>query len=182
MSFESAHYINMFLGLGGIILQILALLALGILAFRPKENAYLSFIKRHFLGIGFFISFSAVLTSLLYSEVLNYVPCFFCWMDRIFIFPQAIIFLVAVRRKDRNAFFYSLILTLFGLINALYHAFIYYFGEGDTPCDASGVSCVQRLVNEYGGYISIPTLALTGFFALLVLLLVEHFYQREVAI
>jgi len=47
------------------------------------------------------------------------------------------------------------------------------------PCDATGVSCYQRLVSEFGGYISIPMMALTAFFGLLTLLMVVHFYKKE---
>jgi hypothetical protein len=63
---------------------------------------------------------------------------------------------------------------------SLYQNFFYYFGENSAlPCDATGVSCYQRLVSEFGGYISIPMLALTGFFSLLTILIVAHFYMKE---
>jgi len=59
-------------------------------------------------------------------------------------------------------------------------SFVYYFGDaGNVPCDASGVSCYQRLVSEFGGYISVPTLSLSAFVALLTILLVAHFYKKE---
>jgi disulfide bond formation protein DsbB len=182
MNAETLHYINMLLGLGAIVLQVLSLLAIIFLLFGSKnnsENKYLSFIKNHFLEIGFFITLSAVLVSLFYSEILNYVPCFHCWVARIFIFSQAVIFAVALSRRDGNVFFYSLPLTLLGLADALFLNYKYYFNPNSAPCDASGVSCVQQLVSEWGGYISIPMLALTGFVALLTLLLVVHFHQRE---
>jgi disulfide bond formation protein DsbB len=172
------HYFNVFTGFGVILLQILIVVSLGLLVF-TKENKFLDFIKKNFIWIGFFISLAAVLTSEIYSEVIGWVPCFHCWVDRIFIFSQAIIFLVAWIRKDRNVLWYSIALTLFGLVNSIYHLFIYYFSEGAGPCDASGVSCVQRLVNEFGGYISIPMNALTGFAALLALFLVVRFYKKE---
>jgi hypothetical protein len=67
-----------------------------------------------------------------------------------------------------------------GFLISLYHNFFYYFGETSSlPCDASGVSCYQRLVSEFGGYISIPMLALTSFFALVAIVLVAHFYKKE---
>jgi disulfide bond formation protein DsbB len=169
----------MLLGAGAIFLQLCSVVALGMLIFGSKTNKYLAFIKNNFLEIGFLISFSAFLTSLFYSEIVHYVPCFLCWYDRVFIFPQAVIFAVALYRKEKNALYYALPLTILGLINSLYHIYIYNFGEGGGPCDASGISCVQKLVNEFGGYISIPMLALTGFFALFVLLMVAHFYKNE---
>ncbi|MES3031722.1 MAG: hypothetical protein V4699_00565 [Patescibacteria group bacterium] len=182
MNTEIAHYVDMLLGLGTIILQVFSLSALGLLFFGPKENFFLDFIKKHFLPIGFFITFSAVLVSLFYSEIREFLPCFHCWIARIFIFSQAFIFAVAWLRKDKNVIFYSLPLTLYGLADSLYLNFLYYVGEGTAPCDASGVSCVQRLVSEFGGYISIPMMAMTGFFALLTLLAVAHFYPKQIVV
>lgn len=179
MTLETIHSIDVLLGLGAILLQILCVFTIALLLFRVKENKYLSFVKKNFLAIGFFISLAAVFCSLVFTEVFHWVPCFYCWYDRIYIFSQAVIFAIAWFRKDRNVFWYSLVLSSFGLINAVHHMFIYYLGEGNGPCDASGVSCVQRLMNEFGGYISIPTLALTGFVALLTLLAVVHFYKQE---
>jgi len=180
MNPESVHYFNMFLGAGTILLQILSVSALLLLFFGSKENKYLSFIKDNFIQIGFFISFSAILVSTFYSEVLNYAPCFHCWVQRIFIFPQAFLFAVAWMRKEMNVFWYSLPLTLVGLSDAIFLNYTYYFNPDSAPCDASGVSCVQRLVSEFGGYISIPVLSLSGFVALLVLLLVVRFYKKGI--
>lgn len=181
MSFEQIHYFNLIVGAGVIVLQLFSLAALFLLVITPKqkENNLLTFIKKHYIIIGFLISLSAVLVSETYSEIIGFVPCLRCWIDRIFIFPQAIIFAIAWMRKERNVIWYSLGLTIFGLINAIYHMYIYYYGEGNAPCDPSGVSCVQRLVSEFGGYISIPMNALSGFVALLVLALVVHFYQGD---
>ncbi len=182
MNPETVHYLNMFLGLGVILLQVLTVVALSLLCyshFSGKENKYLSFIKDNFIQIGFFLTFSALAVSLFYSEVLNYAPCFHCWVQRIFIFPQAFLFAVAWLKKDRSVFWYSVPLTLVGLADALFLNYKYYFNPDSAPCDASGVSCVQQLVSEFGGYISIPMLALSGFVALLVVLAVAHFYKKE---
>ncbi len=173
------HYFNFITGLGVILLQIISLVVLVLLMFGGKENKFLDLIKRHFLLIGFLISLSAVLVSETYSMIIGWEPCLHCWVDRIFIFPQAIIFGIAWLRKDKNVIWYSLGLTICGLINAIYHLYIYYFGEGSAPCDSSGVSCVQRLVYEFGGYISIPMNALTGFISLLILVAVVYFYKKE---
>jgi disulfide bond formation protein DsbB len=75
---------------------------------------------------------------------------------------------------------YVLPILSVGFLISIYHNFEYYFGEtGTAPCDASGVSCYQRLVSEFGGYISIPMLALTAFFAIFTVVLVAHFYKKE---
>ena len=178
MNLETAHYINILFGTGIIVLQVLALLALLLLVGRVKESRYLSFIKNHFIEIGFLISGAIFLVSAFYSEVLNYIPCKHCWIQRIFILPQVFLFAVAWWRKDRNVLWYSLLLLAVGFLDAVYLAYIYYFSSSTVPCDASGVSCVLQLVREFGGYISIPSLSLSGFAILLVLLAVAHFYKK----
>ena len=179
MDFSTVHYLNVFLGLGAIGLQILIVFTLSLLFFSRGENKFLSFVKQHFIALGFFLSLAPMLFSLFYSEILNYAPCYHCWIQRIFLFPQIFLFGVAWLRKDRNIYFYSLPLLLAGLLDALYLNYLYYFNPNSAPCDASGVSCVQRMVSEFGGYISIPMLALTSFVSLITIVLVAHFYQKE---
>ncbi len=89
-------------------------------------------------------------------------------------------FAVALWDKDRKVLRYAFPLILIGFCISVYHNLGYYFGENSgLPCDSSGVSCYQHLVSEFGGYISIPMLSLTGFFALLTLVLIVHFRQKQ---
>ncbi len=176
----STHYLNIFLGSGAILLQIFSVVALSILFFRPKQNIFLDFIDKHFLPISFILSLSASLFSLVYSEVINFLPCYLCWFQRVFLFPIPFITGVAIWYKERKIVKYVLPLLSVGFLISVYQNFIYYFANtGSLPCDASGVSCYQRLVSEFGGYISIPMLALTIFFTLITVVLVAHFYKKE---
>ncbi len=180
MDIENVRTLNIVLGAGAIALQIVSVLALAILFFRPRENKFLGFIDKHYLNLGFILSLFAALTSLVYSEIVGFVPCFLCWYQRIFLFPLPFIFGVAIWTKDRKIVKYVLPLLSVGFIISVYQNFFYYFGNGSSqPCDASGVSCYQQLVSEFGGYISIPMLALTIFFALIAVVLVAHFYKKE---
>ncbi|MCX6747403.1 MAG: disulfide bond formation protein B [Candidatus Nomurabacteria bacterium] len=181
MNPENVHYLNVFLGTGAIILQILSVIALFLLFIGPKKNKYLEFIDKHYLVLGFIISLFATVFPLVYSEVIGFLPCYLCWWQRVFLFPLVFIFGAAIWSKERKVVKYTLPLITVGFFVAVYMNFMYYFGSGDVnqPCDASGVSCYQQLVSEFGGYISIPMLALTAFFALLTLVLVAHFYKKE---
>ena len=181
MNPNTVHYLNVLLGSGAIALQILSLVALCLLFLRPKKNAYLDFIDKHYLNLGFLISLFASLFSLVYSEIIGFAPCYLCWYQRVFTFPVVFIFGTAIWSRDRKIVKYVLPLLSVGFIISVYQNFIYYFG-GDAsglPCDASGVSCFQQLVSEFGGYISIPMLALSTFFALITIVLVAHFYKKE---
>jgi disulfide bond formation protein DsbB len=179
MNTESVHYLNVFLGFGAILLQIVSVIALFILFFGPKKNVLLDFIYKHFLPIGFLISLFCTLFSLVYSEIIHFAPCYLCWFQRIFMFPLVFLFGVAFWDEDKRVVRYALPLLCAGFLVSVYQNFFYYFGESSSlPCDASGVSCYKQLVYEFGGYISIPMLALTGFLALLTLVLVAHFYKK----
>lgn len=179
MNFETIHYLNVLLGTGAIILQIFSVLALLMLCFGGKKNIFLDFIDKNFLPLGFFVAFLGTFFSLVYSEIVNFLPCYLCWYQRIFLFPLFFMFGVAMWQKDRKIIKYALPLVGFGFIISVYQNFHYYFGQGSMlPCDASGVSCYQVLISEFNGYISLPMLALTSFFALMTILLVAHFYKK----
>ena len=176
---EYVNTFNFIFGISAILAQFICVLVLFFLFLGPKENKFLDFIKNNFISLGFLVSFGTTLASLFYSQIVGFAPCYLCWMQRIFMFPQMFLFGVAFLKKDYKVISYSFPLLIVGTIFSLYHNFVYYFGEGLAPCDASGVSCVQRLVHVLGGYISIPSLSLTSFFILITILLVAKFYKKE---
>ncbi|MBI3306147.1 disulfide bond formation protein B [Candidatus Nomurabacteria bacterium] len=183
MNATSIHYLNVILGAGTIALQVLSVIAIIFLFFRSKilsRNFYLDFIDKHFLTLSFFISLIASVFPLVYSEIINFLPCSLCWWQRVFMFPALIIYAIALWDRDRKVIRYVAPLLSLGFLISAYQNFFYYFGNvSNLPCDASGVSCYQQLVSEFGGYISIPMMALTAFFALLTLIAVAHFYPRR---
>jgi disulfide bond formation protein DsbB len=97
-------------------------------------------------------------------------------------FPVFFLFATALWDRDRKVVRYAAPLLSVGFLISIYHNFNYYFAESSSslPCDASGISCYKHIVSEFGGYISIPMMALTAFFALLTLLAVAHFYKKEI--
>jgi len=186
MNAEAIHYLNIFLGTGVILLQVCSFVALFLLFFRSKEklrNIYLDFIDKHVLILSFLISLFASVFPLVYSEIIEFLPCYLCWWQRVFMFPTLFLFGTALWDKDRRVIRYAASLLSAGFLISIYQNFFYYFGNASTlPCDATGVSCYQHLVSEFGGYISIPMMALTAFFALLTLLSVAHFYPKQVVV
>lgn len=172
----------MFLGAGAILLQVLSVAVLLALCFGPKKNKIVAYADQHFLPIGFAIAFFSSLFSLVYSEIIGFLPCYLCWYQRVFLFPLVFMFGTALWDKDRKIIRYALPLIIVGFVISVYQNLGYYFGgESNAPCDASGISCYQQLVSEFGGYISIPMLSLTVYFALLVLCLAVHFHTRRLA-
>lgn len=181
MDATTVGYLNQLLGAGAIVLQILSVVALFLLFIGPKKNAYLDFIDKHFLTLGFLIALFASMFSLVYSEIIGFAPCALCWYQRIFTFPMVFLFGAAIWTKDRKIAKYVLPLLSVGFVMSVYQNFVYYFNPeaSGLPCDATGVSCYQQLVSEFGGYISIPMLALTTFLGLITVVLVAHFYKKE---
>jgi disulfide bond formation protein DsbB len=144
-----------------------------------KVHKVLSFIGKHSLLLGFLVSLGSVVGSLLYSEVIGYTPCVLCWIQRVFLYPQAVLFGLALIKKDYKILDYSLVLSILGAIVALYHSYTQLGGTGITPCTASGGSCAKVFVLEYG-YVTIPMMALTAFALLIVLVLSRKFTQEKI--
>ena len=180
MNITTIHFFNLLLCSGILVLLLASIVALFVLFIGPKKNVYLDFIDKHYLTLGFLIALSASLFSLVYSEIIGYVPCYLCWYQRVFIFPLVFIFGMAIWHKDRKVVKYTLPLLCVGFVFSIYQNFKYYFVDtGNLPCDASGAACYQTFIPEFGGYIQIPTLALIVFLSLLAVVLVAHFYKKE---
>ncbi len=117
----------------------------------------------------------ATLGSLYYSEVAGYNPCKLCWYQRIFMYPQVLMFLIHTKIRDKTIYLYSLVLSAFGGLIAAYHYYIQVFPE-HTPegCSVVGYasSCSDNFLLHFG-YISIPMMALTAFLLLVIFSLLK---------
>ena len=108
--------------------------------------------------------------SLFFSEVSDFIPCRLCWFQRIGMYPLAAILLIAALRRDyRGAALYGLPLAIFGSIVSIYHIYIEHHPEAETASCKIGAPCATKWIDKLG-YITIPTLALTAFLAIIVLL------------
>ncbi len=128
-----------------------------------------AFVSKNVLWIGFLVSLAALVSSQVYEHVIGYAPCMLCWYARVAFYPMALIFLMAIVRKDRKIVDYMMGLTVFGLIVTAYHSIITVTGESPLPCSSNGVSCLTRYVYEYG-FISIPLMAFVSFAFLFLVL------------
>jgi disulfide bond formation protein DsbB len=108
--------------------------------------------------------------SLFFSEVSQFIPCRLCWFQRIGMYPLAAILLIAAVRRDmRGGALYGLPLAVFGAIVSIYHIYIEHHPEAETASCKIGAPCATKWIDKLG-YITIPTLALTAFLAIIVLL------------
>lgn len=119
----------------------------------------------------------SVFLSLLYSEYFKFIPCSLCWLQRIAIYPQALMSILAWRGGDNRMFpIYGIALSLFGLGVAIYQ-YIYQLippaaREGFAPCliDGSNADCAVKVINEFG-FVTFPLLSAITFAFLIIIYL-----------
>ena len=102
--------------------------------------------------------------SLFFSEIAGFIPCELCWYQRICMYPLSIITLLAALANDRRVARYLLPLPLVGAGVSVYHLLVENgVVEQARACLISAPGgCATKWINEFG-YVTIPTLALTGF-------------------
>jgi disulfide bond formation protein DsbB len=125
------------------------------------------------LWLAFLVSAIATGGSLFFSEIANFIPCELCWFQRICMYPLSIATLLAALADDRRAARYLLPLPLVGAGVSVYHLLVENgVLEQARACLISAPGgCATKWIDEFG-YMTIPTLALTGFalcFAFLLL-------------
>ena len=160
----------------GVVAQVIAgvLLVLAMLALvgvrRPLAGVR-SAIWGYELWAAFAVSAIATGGSLFFSEIAHFVPCELCWYQRICMYPLSIVLLLAAIAGDFRVARYLLPLPLVGAGVSVYHLLIENRVVGEsTACFVSAPGgCATKWINEFG-YITIPTLALTGFVLLFELL------------
>jgi len=135
-----------------------------------SKNAYL---------FVFVISLVATLGSLFYSEVAKFTPCELCWYQRIFMYPQTVLFFVALYKNQTTIHTYSLFLLSIGGSISLYHYLLQMKVVDVSVCPVVGysVSCSDSFVKQFG-YITIPMMALTAF-ALMIIFLTTHIKENK---
>ena len=159
--------LNIIAAVGTLSIGAIALVALITHAFnRNIPHPVLDPASKHLEWIGLFIALSGTIVSLLYSGYIGYPPCQLCWWQRIAIYPQVLMYAVALITRDRNVFRYALVLSLVGLVVSLYHNYIDWGGGELFVCDAA-VSCTQRFVSTFG-FVTIPLMSFFGLLGLTV--------------
>ncbi|OKL35811.1 disulfide oxidoreductase [Domibacillus mangrovi] len=119
--------------------------------------------KDNLLFIAWATSFTAMLGSLYFSEIVGYEPCELCWYQRILIYPLVLLLGLAVVKKDIKAAMYSLLMSGIGGLISLYHYGIQKVTFLTDAAPACGrVPCTGMYIN-WLGFITIPFLALTAF-------------------
>ncbi len=172
---------NIFVSLSVIGIQIVIfLIVANLLFFRTHRNLILIFFKNYTFYIGFVVAIGAVVLSLFYSNVIGFPACELCWIQRIFLYPQAILFSMELYKRDQSMVDYSVALAFFSIIVSLFHLYIENGGASTFACatgNATTISCATRYVYEFG-YVTIPMMSLT-ISVFIIILLVNYKYMTK---
>lgn len=124
------------------------------------------------LWLAFVVAAVATGGSLFFSEIANYFPCELCWFQRVCMYPLSIVTLLAAVFDEPRVARYLLPLPVVGAGIAVYHLLVEngVVAQGRSCLISSPGGCATKWINEFG-YITIPTLALTGFLLVLAFLL-----------
>lgn len=159
---------------------VLVVAVAAVVARRSWGRGIFSWLGRNSVFIAFLAALASIVGSLFYSEIIGYPPCTLCWWIRIFLYPLAAIFGIALYRKHdaKTAFSYALPLIIGGALVSLYYSYFSLGGESLLSCTAEGGGCDRLYVKEFG-YITIPMMSLTLSAYLLLLAWVNKIFQNE---
>lgn len=176
---ESEQYVSPLLAVSSIAIVFTALIAM-MAAELEFADPLRALIDQHTQKLMFLVALAALLASLYYSEIVGFIPCEFCWFQRIAMYPLAGLLLVALVTRDRLDPRYILLLAVAGLGLSVYHYQLQLFPEQAGVCSGL-VSCTDKNVEEFG-FVSIPWMAGSCFLTIILLQIsewrVDHLYRR----
>ena len=137
---------------------------------KKRCTGFLGWVSEYGLLLIFLVTLSAALGSLFFSEIAEWIPCKFCWIQRIFLYPIVFIAGLAILRHERSIASYILLLSAIGFLFSLIHYVQQLQSKLNPdvfdplqPCDLTGISCRSAYVDFVWGYITIPVMSLSIF-------------------
>jgi disulfide bond formation protein DsbB len=156
-----------FAALGAVAGGLLLMFASDAVSWGPLND----FVYDHTQKLMLLVAAGATASSLYYSEAVGFVPCEFCWYQRIAMYPLfgllALAFVSRLRLDSR----YIVALAFVGLGLSSYHYHLQMFADHARVCSGP-VSCSGKYVEELG-FVTIPFMAGCGFLTILLLRLAE---------
>lgn len=172
------EFITKTLSLGALFLTILIISFL-ISLITKNSDFYSSILKKWGIQFIFILTLFSTIMSLVLTHAFDMIPCDLCWYQRIFMYPVVLISGFAWYKKDyRNGAIYSLLLSVFGFIFALYNYLLQVsepLKNSDTFCSPD--SLVDCSIPEFVhfGFVNFPYLSMVGF----VLVIISSFYAAR---
>ena len=153
--------------LGGLFIVFLLVVLVTPLKKRGWGKKVKEFFGEYAILFSFLVGLGSVVGSLFYSQVAHFAPCFLCWIQRGFLYTEAVIFFFAiiargaerVRKYDHVVRKAAIILSGIGGLVSVYNIYLQLGGSGSINCAAFGtVNCELVYFTDYG-YVTIPVMA-----------------------
>lgn len=182
---ESAKSLHDFLAilaviaLVGAVLLVVARLTSFTISFRFLDALY-----RVQLPLAAIVAVTATAGSLWFSESAGWIPCRFCWFQRIFMYSLAVILTVAAIRRDRGVKWFAAPLAIIGMCVSMWHILIEHRVVEESSACFNVQSCANPFHVSFGTLdfstgtlvtsgvpFTLAVMAFCGFAAILALLL-----------
>lgn len=116
--------------------------------------------------------------SLFFSEVLGFIPCTYCWYQRILMYPLAIIIALGIIRRENDVHRYVLPFSITGMVVSTYHYLLIKTDWFPPPPCKTTVPCTVDYLNIFG-FINIPFMALTAFTIITLMMILSQMWPMD---
>lgn len=152
--------------------------AIGFVASRSVRRTIISWVGPLGLWAGAAIATVCTLGSLYLSEEAKFIPCKFCWYQRIAMYPVALMLVIAAVRSDGAVRRFAGPVAVAGSLLSTYHVLLERFPSLESGSCDPNVPCSLIWFEKFG-YITIPVMALTGFVGIIAALLLHRAWERS---
>ena len=146
-------------------------------ALRPLRRQAVEAVAPSALALAAVVAAVCMSGSLYFSEVARFPPCHLCWLQRFCMYPLVPILGLAAWKRAGWVRPYAAALAFVGACISTYHVALEHHPEWESSvCDPKN-PCTVIWVKRVG-YLTIPTMALSGFALIITLLAVSRAGDR----
>ncbi len=135
------------------------------------------------LYAGLLAAWVATVGSLYMSEVLGWIPCTWCWYQRIAMYPLSVLLAVGIAQRDVRVALYALLLAVPGALASIWHILIQkvdivtllYPCRSSSPCSSDSL----WTLGWFPYWVTVPMLALTAFTIIIATCIAALVVQRK---
>ncbi len=129
------------------------------------------------LLFGAIIAAVSMAGSLYYSEIAKFIPCEYCWYQRIAMYPLVVILGFAAVRRDYFSRLPALTLAVIGFGWSVRHWTVQQWPSSGGSCSVT-VPCSTPYVDKFG-FLTIPWMAGSAFLLIITLLSMSALTDRD---
>lgn len=119
------------------------------------------------------ISGASIIWALIYEYVFDLAPCYYCWTERIFLFPLFLIALISYVKKIEKNYLIIWVFWILWFLLTLYHTYLQYssmfeWKEVNSACSLTWPSCIWNDWVAVFGVLTIPAMWVLTFLSILI--------------